>query len=382
LRIESLEFHDHAIEWWLRELHFSDLTLLVGISGVGKTMILDAIWRLKMIAAGKPANGVSWSARFSTDGGDEYVWSGKYELTETHGGALWLQQLGYDDEGEKHRLAYEILLRNGKKLVDRQWGEIRLNGAATPKLSPFESVVSLLKEEDTVGPAADGFNRIIRSEASKDDERYGLVSASEFDKLWEGGAALETILTTDMPTRLKAALAFRHHSGLFSQIKDRFIEVFEQVEDVRFEVPATGKPHMWHEYPFLQIKERGVDDWIWFHNISAGMLKTFTHISEMYLWPKGTVVLIDEFENSLGINCIDVLTEELQQGKGLQFIITSHHPYIINSISPKHWKIVTRKGNVVSAHNISDLHINPSSRQKAFLQLVNLEEYREGIQSA
>ena len=266
--------------------------------------------------------------------------------------------------------------------MDRKWGDIRLNGVPTPKLSPFESVLSLLGEEDAVGPAAEGFKRIIRSEASKDDERYGSVFASEFDKQWESGAPLETILTTDMPTRLKAALAFRHHPRLFGQIKDKFIEVFEQVEDVRFEVPATGKPHVWHEYPFLQIKERGIDDWIWFHNVSAGMVKTFTHISEIYLWPEGTVVLIDEFENSLGINCIDTLTDELQQGRGLQFIVTSHHPYIINSISPAHWKIVTRRGNVVSTHDVSDLHINPSSRQKAFLQLVNLDEYREGIQPA
>lgn len=38
-----------------------------------------------------------------------------------------------------------------------------------------------------------------------------------------------------------------------------------------------------------------------------------------------------EFENGLGVNCIDVLAEILlSERKDLQFIITSHHPKIIN----------------------------------------------------
>jgi AAA15 family ATPase/GTPase len=62
------------------------------------------------------------------------------------------------------------------------------------------------------------------------------------------------------------------------------------------------------------------------------MFKTLMYIAEIYLSPEGAVVLIDEFENSLGSNCIDAVTDILTERQDLQFIITSHHPYIIKLI--------------------------------------------------
>jgi predicted ATPase len=132
-------------------------------------------------------------------------------------------------------------------------------------------------------------------------------------------------------------------------------------------------------YPFLEIKEKGVSKWINQSSLSSGMYKTFMHISELFVLPRGTVVLIDEFENSLGVNCIDVLTEDLlQESRNIQFIVTSHHPYIINNISPKYWKIVTRKGGTVTTKDAKNLGFD-KSKHKAFLQLLNLEEYSEGV---
>jgi predicted ATPase len=390
MKIDSIMYHDQDSDWWLMRSEFSDLTLLVGVSGVGKTMILDAIWRLKMVATGKPADGAHWEVEFSTEGGDKYAWSGKCESTGSLQTRSDPQHPVPGEQTESSRFVYETLVKNGATLIDRHWSQIVFNGRETPKLSPFESALSLLKEEDAIRPAHDGFKRIIRSDSEGSQPGYGSASP-EFDILWRNGAPFQSLLSAEMPTIRKAALVYQYHPAIFQQIKEKFIKVFDQVEDIRFELPPVPAARSDqsplflppdYKYPLLKIKEKGVSPWIWFRNISSGMVKTFTHLSEMYLWPKGTVVLIDEFENSLGINCIDVLTEELQQGKGLQFIVTSHHPYIINSISPDHWKLVTRKGNTVSTHDVTDLHINPSSRQKAFLQLINLEQYREGIQPA
>lgn len=129
------------------------------------------------------------------------------------------------------------------------------------------------------------------------------------------------------------------------------------------------------EYTVLYIKEKGFSSWIKQSNISSGMLKTLMYISELYLSPKGSVMLIDEFENSLGVNCLDSMTEIVTDNKDLQFILTSHHPYIINNISPKHWKIVTRQGGVVQVKDPQELGIS-KSREKAFIDLINiLEDY-------
>jgi predicted ATP-dependent endonuclease of OLD family len=111
-----------------------------------------------------------------------------------------------------------------------------------------------------------------------------------------------------------------------------------------------------------------------------GLLKTLAHITEIHLLAEGSILLIDEFENSLGVNCIDVVTELLNDRKDIQFIITSHHPYIINKIPMQHWKIITRKGSVVTATNATDYEELSGSRHKVFTQLINLPEYTEGIQ--
>lgn len=46
MRIHSLKYHDKASNWKLDNIKFSDLTLLVGASGVGKTKILKAVHTL------------------------------------------------------------------------------------------------------------------------------------------------------------------------------------------------------------------------------------------------------------------------------------------------------------------------------------------------
>ncbi|MDL5054282.1 AAA family ATPase [Oscillatoria laete-virens NRMC-F 0139] len=131
---------------------------------------------------------------------------------------------------------------------------------------------------------------------------------------------------------------------------------------------------MLKEATTVSIKEKGVQDWI--KNISSGMFKTLMYISELYLSPDDCVILIDEFENSLGINCLDNVTDLILSNRKSQFIITSHHPYVINNISPAYWKIVTRKGSLVTVKDAKDFHI-PDSRQKAFIDLINVLQNEE-----
>ena len=121
----------------------------------------------------------------------------------------------------------------------------------------------------------------------------------------------------------------------------------------------------------ISILEKEVQTWV--TNISSGMLKTLMYISELYLSPDGCVFLIDEFENSLGVNCLDQVTELILDNQRSQFFVTSHHPYIINNISPAFWKIVTRQQGTVTLKNASDFHIS-ESRQKAFIDLINILE--------
>ncbi|MFE7822297.1 hypothetical protein ACFU1R_29605, partial [Priestia megaterium] len=94
--------------------------------------------------------------------------------------------------------------------------------------------------------------------------------------------------------------------------------------------------------------------------------------------PDDSIIIIDEFENSLGVNCIDLVAGQLLQNKK-QFIITSHHPYIINKISYTHWRIVIRNANKVIVRS-SDYYRLGSSNHEAFKELLNLDAFLEGCE--
>jgi ABC-type sugar transport system ATPase subunit len=50
MKIHSFQFENKNLGLKINPIHFSDLSLLVGVSGVGKTIILDSISELKKIA--------------------------------------------------------------------------------------------------------------------------------------------------------------------------------------------------------------------------------------------------------------------------------------------------------------------------------------------
>jgi hypothetical protein len=64
----------------------------------------------------------------------------------------------------------------------------------------------------------------------------------------------------------------------------------------------------------------------------------------------------------------------------MQFILTSHHPYIISKIPTKTWKIIRRQGGQVSVINATDIpQLQKGSRLNKFIQLAHLPEYEDGI---
>lgn len=372
MKIQKVAFWDKELEWRFEQIDFSNLALLVGVSGVGKTQILKGILSLQQIANGASLNGLAWDVTFSTVNNVEYRWQGEFETQK-----ILPIIPNEEEETDKFRIVSEHLFKQGNVIIERTPNEIIFNDKKTPKLSPFQSAVEILNQEEDVSPVQQGFDQIIYRDNSR--SVYGILGLPlrVMSRLFNENLALEKIQATQMPILLKLVLIARDCSEVFDKIKHKFIEIFPQVEDVKIEAVEDNDHPSIPNFP-LQIKEKGVNDWILQNNISSGMLKTLIHISELYLSPEGTVILIDEFENSLGINCIDVVTDLIVENRNIQFILTSHHPYIINNIGMEHWKIVTRKGGVVTVIDAKDLNLG-KSRHQAFTQLINLEEYNEGI---
>lgn len=378
MKINQLSYYDKKIEWRLEPIEFSKLNLLVGISGVGKTQILKSIMNLRRIARGHSLNGVMWDVILSINN-NKYQWKGEFENNK-------LLSLIYDEEEsdeKKFRIINEYLYLNGQLLIERTDGGIKFKGNKLPKLSRFTSAINILNEEDDISPVKEGFNKLVYSDQSRSDSFngmvYSVISMIDYERIANKYCSLNKIQSSGLPTQIKLALTYKYESNTFQQIKDEFINIFEHVEDLKIEPNQDENlPKSISEYPFVKIKEKSVDTWIQQNQMSSGMFRTLMHISELYLSADDTVILIDEFEHSLGINCIDILSDLLLENRKLQFILTSHHPYIINKIGMEYWKIITRKGGVVTAKDIKDLNL-PKSRHQAFMQLINLQDYREGI---
>lgn len=380
MKIISLTYKDNALKWSLEEAKFKNLTLLVGASGVGKTQILMSLIKLKSVADGKSKSGIYWNIKFKTLSNNIYIWEGEFE---NKGDIDFSDDEDDDVKRNKPSILFENLYLDDNKIVERHRDNILFKGEKTVKLPNQQSLIYLLKEEDLIKPAYEGFKKIIFSDQTDSTRKAYEIKFADAQKLLRSHKTLNDIQESNEDIRIKLYMAFKNAKDIFETIKHRYIDIFPQVEDVKVEpldYENEDIPFFFKEYPFIQIKEFGIEKWIKQENISSGMFRSLMHISEIYLCSEGTVFLIDEFENSLGINCINELTNDiLSVRRQIQFIITSHHPYIINNVDFSNWKLVTRTKGVVKTHKPERYNLG-KSKHDSFMQLLQLDEFQTGVE--
>jgi predicted ATPase len=377
MKIKSIKYENTEQEWGFDKIDFFDLTLLVGVSGVGKTQILRSIYSLKRIANGSSENGVKWEIEFQTLKGKTFTWKGEFENIKATNGII-PDFLEDDSEKNKPKIIFEDLKGLNGAIINRSVENFLFDNKEMPKLNSSESALNILKEENEIKEIFESFKLIIlRDHTQKEGVRFSGLSVEKLKRKYD---SFEKIKESDLDTFHKLALTYEVSKDTFNEILTRFIEVFPQVENIKIEPVRDNEfSNFVFEATVIQIKEVGVNKWIPHSRMSSGMLRTLLHIAEMYLWNDGTVILIDEFENSLGLNCIDVLTEDLLYDESnIQFIATSHHPYIINKIPFDNWKIVTRKGSNIKTFDAKDFDLGNSHHDR-FLSLINHPFYKQGI---
>lgn len=378
MKIKSLTYFDRNQEWGFEKITFFDLTLLVGVSGVGKSQILESIRNLQSISRGASFNGIEWEIIFSTSQYSDVIWQGSFEnVPNEENNRVNVVPLGRSEEG-KYRIQNEIITVDGASLVNRN-GEFAFDGRVMPKLSSSESALNLLKEEDKVRYLYDSFGKIYFDDHTK-IERSVFGSMKGNDEWKAHLDTLDKIKSSPLSHFTKLGLVYDNFEEVFNDLKNAFVDVFTQVEDVRIE--SVLDPRFKIEFYQIQIKEKYADHWIPQERISSGMIRTLLHLTEMKLCAPGSVILVDEIENSLGVNCINTLTDDLlDNDSGIQYIATSHHPYIISKIPYDNWKIITRKGGLITAHDAKDFDLGDDSHHERFMNLINLPAYKEGVSS-
>lgn len=364
--IEKLWAKNKALEWEIDEIHFAAFNLLVGASGVGKTRILRAMMALTQQGIGHSSNGLSWDLTLREQG-YRFRWKGVTDYKEEE---------PYSSLSVPPVVLEEEVFCDGEQIFSRSYlngkHQIVYKGNPIPPLTVNSTAIHLIQEKEfqTMWGA---FLKVNYS---------SMLFHPNFDKPFEPEAqdlqSIEAIRESRFHIFAKLYYAQQSVPEVFEQIKLRYSEIFPQVEDLQMVyIKPPTQERSW-PMPFVQIRHSGVRRWIPQEEMSAGMKRSLLHLAQIYLCPKDSLIIIDEFENSLGVNCIDEVLKDMQTYRqDLQFIVTSHHPYIINAIDYQDWMLVTRKGGKIATHQASEFNLG-KSRHKAFTQLVNLEAYQTG----
>jgi AAA15 family ATPase/GTPase len=379
MKIQSFKFSNHKENWHIEEVKFEDLNLLVGGSGVGKTRILKALELICDVAIGRNRNldDLEWSINFSHLG-QNYRWELKSSSTKNK--EMFLNV----NESEQPEIVYEKLVRyddnSELEILLRTDLDSKFNNEKLPKLKRTESAITLLSEEDLIIPVRQAFNQLIFN-----FETSQLVMfRTDYDTITPKENVLDAINTpslfkyvfADVPAIIKAFYLQKFLPDVFNEIKEYYIDIFSEVNNVRVSSERDSDADF---MLFFEIQENSAEDWIPQQRISSGMFRTLIFLIEVITAPEESVILIDEFENSLGINCMAELTDFiLDKSSDIQFILTSHHPYIINNIPWDNWQIVSKSGNKVRVRKSLNIpELNTASSLDKFTQLVNLLDSEE-----
>jgi predicted ATPase len=288
----------------IEPIQFHSLTLLVGVSGSGKSQVLHYIKELTQLLETQTVNTLE---------------DGDYTL---------------DFEFENHLYSYQVTIQNHQMI--------------TQDLSSKEGALAIPLQIKTI-------NHEIRYVLP-----VSLIRQQKFKK--------ENFNFSSHNTVERLAYINQFNPERFDIIKGLYQLIFEEIEDIKFE--EINKHYV------LLIKLTSGDS-IPYYQLSDGMLKTLLYLTEVTSAKPGTILLIDEFENGLGLNCLGLLLEEMIQKQGIQMILTSHHPYIINNILPSCWVIMYRIEATVINKTAIELGIG-QTKYDAFFELMNRLEY-EGV---
>ncbi|WP_236630500.1 AAA family ATPase [Aphanizomenon flos-aquae] len=378
MKIQSFQFSNNKENWHIEEVKFEDLNLLVGGSGVGKTRILKALELIRDVALGSNRNldNLEWSINFSHLG-QNYRWELKSSSTKKEEISLNV------NESKQTEIVYEKLVRydddSELEILIRTISDSKFNNKDLPKLKRTQSAITLFSEEDLIIPVDQAFKQLIFNFETSQRVMFRIDSdilTTYLDEEAINPPSLFKYVFADVPAIIKAFYLQKFLPDVFHEIKEYYIDIFSEVNNVRVssEINLDGDFML-----SFEIQENSLEDWIPQERISSGMFRTLIFLVEVITAPEESVILIDEFENSLGINCMAELTDFiLDKSSDVQFILTSHHPYIINNIPWDTWQIVSKSGNKVRVRKSLNIpELNTASSLDKFTQLVNLLDSEE-----
>lgn len=374
MRIRSFQFSDpHRSKFELELIQFNPrVNLLVGPSGVGKTRVLNMLFNIARMAItdGMITPGI-WEIAFEHDG-EEFLWEFDGSPTDQ-----FQDKSSVKINSETLWRGFERLSEN--ILFERNGSVVKFGGQDVPKVSESSSCISIYREEESVKKAFLGMSRIMRRSFFGDAlQKSASVSAYPYQLLerlkGSKNNKIEELFGYEANLNVMLFILHEYFPKIYSNILEQYQIVFPFVENFVIGVAAKSLPGAFAmDAPLVMIKERGVDKGTPLHDISSGMLKVLLIITDVLCTPKDSIYMIDEYENSLGANAINFLPSFLAEfGVSRQFLITTHHPLLINELPIEDWLVFYRAGSHIAVTKGASLvEKYGKSKQEKFIQLLN-----------
>lgn len=369
MRILTYEFRsapDRGMSF--SQVSLQKLNLVVGDSASGKTRFLNTVFHCGMCAVQRRLFVGQWDLTIEQEG-ITYGWSLQVGRDSNHQAIVDLERLCIIEDGRE------------TVVLDRGPTGFVFDGQGQAKLSRSETGLYLLRDEKLVEPVFRGFLAMVRRDFSSGElDKAGAFSNISQNLLREVGHRPDVSDLFGLPLGLsgKLYLLERHLPHVYERICTWFKATFPFVSAFQLMTGEDFDIHMPGVVPVFAVKESNVESWVPLAQFSSGMKKVLLILTDLFLLPPyGGVYLIDEYENSLGVNPINFLPSVLSEvNSNSQFIITSHHPYVINKIPVRNWYLIHRTGLDVTIEHGQRLEDRyGKSRQQAFIQLINDPHY-------
>ena len=368
MHINWFEFNDSTYGISIDRTYFDKINLLVGVSGAGKTIILRVLSSyIDLIRKGSSVkNECNFKMNFTVEtvsSVDTYEWS------------ISTTQSSLVDKVTGNTAGYivtkEELLRNGKMLFARDNNKLEISGYnSLPKIPLDKSTIAVFKDDNLFKDINKAFVSVIGLDEQKNayievpkefyDEAF--IVAKENMMPYEHMALYMSLL----PLVVRLGIARSVYAEKFNMYMDKLKEIFPYISDVKIRLSKSTQ-----KYVIVLCLQDDVE--VEQDRISSGIIKTMNVLAYLYFIAQNALIIVDEVENSLGINCLDDVIESIDCSvyeQNNQAILSSHHPYIINAVDSSKWRIVSQENGHITTKSANEVGIDSKNRD-GFFELIN-----------
>ena len=206
-----------------------------------------------------------------------------------------------------YAIVKELLLKDDSIMFERDEKSLTFLGKNIPSISLEKSILNVFNNPTDIANINTNFWEII----SYFSQEIGLspvklTDINFFKQMFKG--EIKTFGVSNNKRflmRYSALIKMFIMNEFFPEYYQLFLEklktIFPVIEDIKVDMDENLKQYN------LFIKENG--QWIPKDEISGGMLKTIYILCVVEFSTNQSVILLDELENSLGVNCLDEITD-------------------------------------------------------------------------